>query len=277
MFTYKSFDYWRCTSCAHVTTSPYPTSEQIVEHYRQGFVDRNYRTIREHAETYRAAMSQLLAILDREFVAQSRVLKGASLLDIGCFTGEFLEEAQARGVDGYGIELQEEAVAIARERLPNRVQCADVMANDLGFSHERFDVVTLLGVIEHVTDPLKLLRRARDLLAPGGVCFIQTPNSEAILASVMRHLWPPYAPVEHIHLFSKTSLRRLLEQEGFGSISIRRHVKWLTPAYVHGMLQSFGPELRPVASLVYRVLPNVVRRTSLPFYVGEMVAVASRI
>lgn len=276
MFEYRSFAYWRCPQCAHVTTLPYPSTEQIVEHYRSGFADRNYRTVREHAETYRASMAQLLDLLARAYTSDQRNLQGASLLDIGCFTGEFLEEAQRHGVDGYGVELQEEAVAIASERLPNRVRQVNVMAEDLGFPHERFDIVTLLGVVEHVTDPLKLLRRAGELLKPGGMCFIQTPNSGTLFSTLMRKYWPPFAPIEHIHLFSRKSITQALLRTGFHDIDTRPHMKRLTPAYVYSMLQSFGPEFRPFAAPLYHALPHTIRRASLPFYIGEMVTATTR-
>lgn len=276
MFTYRTFSYLRCPQCAHVTTLPYPTTAQIVRHYQDAFRSRNYRTVRERAPIYRDAMGRLLDLLERELVARGMTFNGASLLDIGCFTGEFLEAARERGVDGYGVELQDEAVAIANERLPGRVQRADVMADALEFPRAQFHIVSLLGVVEHVTDPVKLLRRVRELLAPGGICFIQTPNAEAFFATLLRRYWPPYAPIEHIHLFSRTSLVRVLSQEGFVAITTRRHVKRLTSEYVYDMLPSFGPEFRPFLTPMYRLLPTAARQTPLPFYIGEMAVIASR-
>lgn len=276
MFSYRSFEYWRCPQCAHVTTFPYPTTEQIIAHYKSGFADTNYRNVREHAATYRGAMHDLLMRITHELEQRGRPSRGATLLDVGCFTGEFLEVAAQEGIDGYGIELQEEAVAIAQERLPGRIQCVDVMRDDPSFPIGQFDVVTLLGIVEHVTDPLRLIRRSRELLAPGGLLFVQTPNAEAFLATIMRRYWPPFAPVEHIHIFSRSSLRRALEREGFARITTRRHVKRLTPSYVYGMLRMFGPELRPLAAPFYYALPKMAREMSLPFYVGEMTMAAVR-
>lgn len=276
MFSYRSFEYWRCPECAHVTTLPYPTTEQIIAHYRKGFTDTNYRNVREHAVTYREAMRDLLSMVRRELAHRGRSSRGMSLLDVGCFTGEFLEVAAQEGVDGYGIELQEEAVAIAQERLPGRVQCVDIMQSGPSFPIAQFDVVTLLGIVEHVTDPLRLIRRSKEFLAPRGLLFVQTPNAEALLAKLMRRYWPPFAPVEHIHLFSQSSLRRALEREGFANITARRHVKRLTPSYVYGMLRMFGPELRPLAAPFYHALPKMVREMPLPFYAGEMTMAAVR-
>ncbi len=57
--------------------------------------------------------------------SQGKSLQGNSVLDIGCFTGEFLELLQDKGADVFGLELQTEAVDIANQKLPGKVYEAD--------------------------------------------------------------------------------------------------------------------------------------------------------
>ena len=69
-------------------------------------------------ETFTEVLSDIM-------VGQGKSLEGTNILDIGCFTGEFLELIQSRGADVFGLELQTEAVAIANAKLPGKVYKAD--------------------------------------------------------------------------------------------------------------------------------------------------------
>ena len=106
--------------------------------------------------------------------------------------------------------------------------------------------------------------------------MVQTPDSGSALARVTGKHWPPYAPVEHLHLFSGRSLRQLLAQLGLVELRLQRHVKRLPLEYVFEMMRSYGPQWRRLVAPFYRVLPPPVRRLRLPFYGGEMIATAQR-
>ena len=106
--------------------------------------------------------------------------------------------------------------------------------------------------------------------------MLQTPNSGALLARLLRKHWPPYQPVEHIHLFSEQSLKRLLIDTGFEDIHITNHVKRLPIAYVFAMMANFGAELRKIVAPFYNLLPQAARDVQLPFYIGEMIVTARK-
>jgi 2-polyprenyl-3-methyl-5-hydroxy-6-metoxy-1,4-benzoquinol methylase len=196
------------------------------------------------------------------------------VLDVGCFTGEFLQILKTRGADVYGLELQSRAVEIANRKLDGRVFQADI--DQANFPEMSFDLISLLGVIEHVVEPLRLLSRAQELLSPGGLLLIQTPNSGSLLARSMRGLWPPYAPVEHIHLFSRQSLTVALRKLGFAEIIYEAHRKKLPIDYVFNMLQNYGPEFHRLFKPVYTRLSKRLTQLSLTFYVGEMLVIAHK-
>ncbi len=149
-----------------------------------------------------------------------------------------LQVLAGRGADVYGLELQSQAVAIARETLGDRVYHADLHGE--AFPPGPYDVITMMGLIEHVLDPRAFTRRAHGLLSPGGRLYLQTPNASSVPARALIGYWPPLAPVEHIHLFSAAGIRMLLEQEGFDEVRIRAHVKPLPAAYVYEQFANFG-------------------------------------
>lgn len=270
LFDYRNFEYLRCPSCGLVSTDPIPDEPTIKRHYASKFQCGNYQLLREFKNRYRIIYEDMADVIQRV----RGDLRGLRVLDVGCFTGDFLEVMASRGCDVYGVELQDDAVAEANRKFPGHVFKVDVAATE--FPDQRFDVITLLAVVEHVIDPERLLRGAIDRLKPGGLVVIETPNSGSLMARIMRRQWPPYAPVEHIHLFTERALRIVLDRAGVRSSRRRRHWKRLPLSYVFPMLESFSPGLRRVVTPLYRILPRRIRELALPLYIGEMIVLGSK-
>jgi SAM-dependent methyltransferase len=269
MFRYEGHRYHRCPRCGLVSTYPVPDDATIEAHYARKFAAGNYELRRRFEQQYEIVDQQYLELL-RPRVRAPR----PSVLDVGCFTGCFLQLLERNGWEVYGLELQPEAVEVARGRLPGRIFQADLHGDR--FPQRQFDVVSLLGVIEHVTDPMRLLLRCAALLAPGGTLIVQTPNSGSALAHAMGRYWPLYAPVEHIHLFSDRAAREAVTRVGLRNVRILNHWKRLPAAYVYEMLQSFGPEFHRLLTPLYRLLPRAAREATLPFYMGELILLAEK-
>lgn len=272
-FEYKKFNYYKCSRCGHVTTYPYPSRLQMKHYYQEKFKHGNYHLAREFAQEYKVVYRQFVHRLETFLKENKKSLKGIKILDIGCFTGDFLVLMKEAGADVYGLELQRDAVKIANKKLNGRVKIADVMTDV--FPKTRFDVITLLGIVEHVTNPVKLIKRSTALLKKGGILMIQTPNSSSLLSRLTRQLWPPYEPVEHVHLFSRKSLTNVLRDLGYTEITYSKHVKKLPLGYVYRQFKNFGIEfyrlLRPLESIILKL-----SSISLPFYGGEMIIIAKK-
>lgn len=194
------------------------------------------------------------------------------MLDIGCFTGEFLEELQREKADVYGLELQKNAANIANKKMPGKIYLVDVMSYK--FPQIKYDVITLLGVIEHVSDPIKLIAKSIQLLKNGGTLMIQTPNSSSFLAKIMGKFWPPYSPIEHIHIFGEKSLKITFEKCDLHNIYFKSDWKLMPIWYVYNSFNYFGPEFYKILKLLNPILKN--SRIVLPFYIGETIVVASK-
>lgn len=275
IFVYKQHLYFQCHYCGLVSTYPYPDKKQILSHYKKKFIQGNYRLHRQFAIPYNTVYKSFADLLISIIKKQKKNIKGMRVLDIGCFTGDFLEILKKKGANVYGLELQKEAVEIANKRLGENVYQADVMTNK--FPLKKFDVLTMLGVVEHVTNPAKLIERCSRLLKKDGIIFIQTPNSGSFLAKLLHKYWPPYEPIEHIHLFSKKSLVLLLEKNGFSDIKYQQSWKKLPVGYTYNMLQTFGGEFHTLSKPFSLLFNNVLSSLVLPFYVGEMTVIAKKI
>lgn len=78
-----------------------------------------------------------------------------------------------------------------------------------------FDVITSWDVIEHLDEPRRALEACRRLLKPGGWLFLSTPDSGSLVARAMGRHWHYLDPLQHVNLFSRRNLGRLLERTGF--------------------------------------------------------------
>ena len=248
--------YRTCPTCGTLVSDPLPGDHQIEAHYREKFERGNYELVRRYAPQYQRVHQQLASWVD--------VRPGERVLDVGCFTGDLLQILASRGANVHGLELQPEAVAIATERIGPRVYQADVHGET--FPPGPYDVITMMGLIEHVLDPRSFVRRAHQLLSPGGRLYLQTPNARSWVARLMVGRWPPLAPIEHVYLLSAASMRMLLEREGFADVRTRAHVKKLPGGYVYEQFANFGGSGWQRLAKPLRA----VGRVSLPFYGGEM-------
>ncbi|KKQ96762.1 MAG: Methyltransferase type 12 [Candidatus Levybacteria bacterium GW2011_GWA1_39_11] len=273
-FRYISSTYYKCVNCGLVSTYPIPTKKQIIAHYENQFRSGNYNLLKTNRKKYISVYKELADILIREAGKGKKDLKNFTILDAGCFTGDFLELFKSKGVNFFGIEIQKEAVEIARKKLKNKVVEGDILSYK--FNKENYDAITMLGLIEHVTDPMKLLKKARALLKKEGILMIQTPNSGSLIAKIMSKYWPPFSPVEHIHIFSKDGLSETLKTLGFEVAFKKNHWKKLPVEYIFNNLKTFGPEFHKILSKIYPFLPETIKKMTIPAYIGEMIILARK-
>jgi 2-polyprenyl-3-methyl-5-hydroxy-6-metoxy-1,4-benzoquinol methylase len=161
-----------------------------------------------------------------DFARRFLVGRSGRLLDMGCGLGFFLK-AISRYTDweGYGCEISAAAVRYARETLGLR-NVIQTRLEDSDLKPGSFDIVTMWDVLEHVLHPDPLLQRCHALLREGGLCFIRTPNvslhlPRARLVRLLLGMRPHIAYLQardHLHHYSMSSIRRLLERNGFAHV-----------------------------------------------------------
>jgi 2-polyprenyl-3-methyl-5-hydroxy-6-metoxy-1,4-benzoquinol methylase len=134
------------------------------------------------------------------------------LLDVGCAAGFLLDELRRRGWDVCGVELSTDLCHYARSQLGLDVFCGEL--SDAPWLPASFDVVTVIGTIEHVLDPDGLVAAACRLLVPGGLLVILTENLENPIARYWPSAWNGFMPPEHLYHFTPASLGQLLARHG---------------------------------------------------------------
>ena len=238
---------WRCRNCSSAYINPRPNKETIGLAYRNYFTHetsinkiealslwkRFRRTLANGFRNYKFGSdlhpSSRLGIALALFPEQLNMLNSAyrnleklnsnsskqRLLDIGCGNGGFLFFAKSTGREVVGIDLDEKAVSVARENgLDARLGSIDILDS----KREKFDIITLGHVIEHVHDPLYLLRKCYNLLNKRGYIWIDTPNIDSEGHRIYGRNWRGLEPPRHLVLFSYNSLRKALMDAGFSNI-----------------------------------------------------------
>jgi SAM-dependent methyltransferase len=143
-------------------------------------------------------------------------------LDVGCGSGASLGVAQALGWQVAGIEMDAAAAARAR-RFTGEVWAGDVL--DAPFASGRFDLVTAFHVLEHVPDPVRVLRRMLEWLAPGGLLVIEVPNAGGLGARLFGRAWSGLELPRHLSHFTPATLARAVERAGGRVVWCRHQAK----------------------------------------------------
>ena len=113
--------------------------------------------------------------------------------------------AREYGYDVEGIEIGEYAAEQARERLRINVFNSDIYSAEL--EPERYDVITLWDVVEHLPDPNMAFERINRALRPNGYVAFSTGDVSSVWARITGKRWQLLTPPQHLHFFSERSLQ----------------------------------------------------------------------
>jgi len=157
---------------------------------------------RRHSPENRARQQELLK-------AFGDYTRGRKLLDVGCGDGQLLQTARDAGWDGLGIDLSETAIRLCHRR---ELTASKTDFFDESLDEQRFDVVVMSELIEHVQSPQRFFKRAEELLDAGGVLYLTTPNFGSLARRMLGNTWSVIHP-EHIGYFERATLSRLASEE----------------------------------------------------------------
>jgi 2-polyprenyl-6-hydroxyphenyl methylase/3-demethylubiquinone-9 3-methyltransferase len=158
--------------------------------------------------------------LRRRFLLEG-IRPGDRVLDLGGGAGDFTAEIARAGARPVGVEVAEAAIARARSRHPELDFRLAPIDGPLPLGDGEFDAVVSSEVIEHVADTARWLSEVRRVLAPGGRLRLTTPSHGRVrlaLGGIERFSEPLG---DHLHLYTRASLREVLREFGFDDVSVR--------------------------------------------------------
>lgn len=242
---------WRmycCGSCGCGYLDPRPTIESIGLAYQRyithekiptfsslsfpekvrillanGYRNHRYGTRDYPTSSYLGVLAAFLmpngrAIIDAGMRHLPKTMKKGRLLDIGFGNGIFLKRAKQAGWETVGVDFDSKTIETAR-LMGLDVRLGGVESLDP--SIEKFDVITLAHVIEHVHHPAAVLQACHSLLRDDGVLGIETPNVASIGHQLFNENWRGLEPPRHLVLFNLTSLCNTLRTAGFTKVEIQ--------------------------------------------------------
>ena len=192
----------------------------------QAAFDRYYRDASKYEFPHRggaeSAHDAARLSVTADAIASGVTDRSVRILDVGCATGRLLAELRTRGfTELRGIDPSPACVATARDRFALRADTATIA--ELGVADGPFDLIVLVGVLEHLVDLGAALAALRSRLSAHGALYVEVPDVTGFAD------WPnaPFQEfsVEHINYFSPRSLTGALRAHGLGAEWIERNTR----------------------------------------------------
>jgi 2-polyprenyl-3-methyl-5-hydroxy-6-metoxy-1,4-benzoquinol methylase len=224
-----SFTVVRCRQCELCYTNPRPTPAAIGRFYNDSYAPHQtlpaaLKKSRHGSKLWRRITGKKQPNWER---GEIEPVGKCRLLDFGCGAGLFLRQMHNRGWQVAGLDFSEKVVQQVREKLKLPVLLGTLPHPDL--PPESFDLVTLWHSLEHVHQPLEVLREVNRLLVPGGKVLVAVPNIDSVPFRWFGSSWYGLDLPRHLTHFTPTTLRNILYRAGFQfeAMQMVRHSYWL--------------------------------------------------
>jgi 2-polyprenyl-3-methyl-5-hydroxy-6-metoxy-1,4-benzoquinol methylase len=201
-----------CRHCSMIYADPVPAEFASGKYYDATGTDYYLSPAKLESDYASVRFARELRLFERH-------CPGGLVLDVGCSSGAFLFQLNARFPGRYqilGTDVSGAPLDYAESRgVP--VLRGDFLTQD--FSGKQFDAVTFWAVLEHLLEPQRFLEQAASILKPNALCFVLVPNMRSLAARWLgaryRYIYP-----QHLNYFTKATLARLVET-GFSIIEVR--------------------------------------------------------
>ena len=243
---------YQCRACKVGITLPSP--KVSVDYY-----ENNYKydeSFHKKNKIHQAYAEKLIGRFE-EFIP-----KGAHLLDFGSGGGFLLSAAKAKGYIGEGVEANQILVEKSRNQ---GLKVTQKNIDDLISENKKFDLIIFSAVLEHLEDPIDILEKSKQLLAPLGMVAVIQANYYGLLPRLLPWCWYGWQPKEHYWHFNSSSLQVL---GGMVSLSL---LKKIDDGLFHPWF--YGLDLK---QLLARNLAAIISRLGLLIGLGDNLIVIYR-
>lgn len=249
----------RCQVCGLVFCSPRPDVQEIESGYQE-IEDVLYREQAEgRRRTFRRNLKNLATYKNK-----------GQLLDVGCYLGIFLDEAKKSGWDVKGMEPSKWCVEQGIKNF--HLDIRQGTYRDIRNFSEKFDVVTMWDVLEHVDSPMKALGIMREALKEDGLLVFSTVDIGSWYARLLGPKWP-WLMKMHIYYFDRRCIRQYLEKAGFKLSKIKTYQHVVSLKYLVYKLKRINKILFFAANGIYQILHFFKKEIYITVAMGDFMEV----
>lgn len=217
-----------CSKCEFYYVTELPSPHVLQEYYSREYFDE----FESLSWRYRlkCSFAKMRATSQARFILSGYEGQGPGrILEVGSCDGTFLSRFQNKSWETLGLEFNDFMIASALKRFGLHLQKKDVM--DLKREDGLFDVIAFPHVLEHMLEPVKVLEHCQKLLKPGGMIFIELPQSP-LIHEAPKDDYLSYFHTTHLYDFRSKSLARLIELAGLQSVQVNRFF-YSFPTFLH--------------------------------------------
>lgn len=282
-FRKLSHDFWLCHNCGlYALNFGYDYDKFIKDYYQKGYFTGDKKLI---AYADYEGDKPIVSRNMRNYIERiSRYLRSAGLenskkplkmLDCGCAMGFFMEQAQRLGYDAYGIDVSKYAVEKGKEQFGDKIKAGPVEKTGQLFKNRKFDVITMFDLIEHLKDPITVLKSLRNSLNKNGVIVLQTGDTSSRWSRHQGKNWHFFAPPQHLHFFNRKTIKDLLDKSGYELTTIEIDGKWVSLRYLFHMMRYINHDR--IANFMYdHTRNNFIGKIPILFKFGDNMIVFAK-
>jgi 2-polyprenyl-3-methyl-5-hydroxy-6-metoxy-1,4-benzoquinol methylase len=257
-YSHETFQILACDFCGFKFTNPRPEENEINKYYysddyishsnsNKGLLNISYQIIRKFTISYK-----LKLVLHYK--------KYGRALDIGCGTGEFLNNLQKNKFEVFGIEPNTHARNYAERKYNIKIIDSDI--NNM--ENETFDVITLWHVLEHIHKLNDNISQIKRVIKKEGTLIIAVPNPDSFDSKIYGEFWAAYDLPRHLYHFSKNNVKSLFNKYDFDLIDIKPLI--FDSFYISILSEKYKTGKKNIAKAVFNAtISNLNAKKSLNY------------
>jgi len=257
LVTKEEFILNQCENCGFVFTNPRPAIEEIAPYYKS----EDYYS---HSDKNKSIISRIYNVIRNVNIKKKLNLinkvikKQGNLLDYGCGAGLFIKYANGQGWVASGIEPNNDARDVTK-KLGLKVDAPDFLET---ITEQKFDVITLWHVLEHLHDIEKVIPKLKSILNKNGILVVAVPNIDSWDAKKYKKNWAAYDVPRHLYHFTPKTIEKLFVKFGMSIDSIH---PMQFDAYYVSMLSEGKPALAKVKAFINGLRSNMHAKSDMNY------------
>jgi 2-polyprenyl-3-methyl-5-hydroxy-6-metoxy-1,4-benzoquinol methylase len=247
MMEFRGFTYHTCLGCSHVYVAPRVRLDLLLEMASQLEHEDETNDFLDVQRIFAEPICHLLRLR----------APGSRLIDLGFGRGHIMRLARAYGFEVYGMDSSSHLLRQLEPEFGNRLAHGTLGADAIPWG--RFDVVVMSHVVEHLTNPGRVLREVQSKLSPGGVLYVAVPDIGSLQFQIFGKYWDAINPMVHMQYFNEASLSRLLRDSGFEGLERIRFPplpRSMKPKWMQLFRELHGDESGELAMVAQRPAGN---------------------